>query len=63
MSAGANAWPAVIRIATYIGETIIYRAELGGHGIELHAPPGDDFKAGASVTLAADPRRCILLRE
>ena len=60
---GANTWPATIRIATYVGESIIYRAELGGLSVELHAPPSDNYAAGASVTLAADPRRCILLRE
>jgi iron(III) transport system ATP-binding protein len=62
-AAGANAWPATIRLATYIGESIIYRAELGGQRVELHAPPSDNYPAGAGVTLAADPRRCILLRE
>ncbi|HXU41178.1 MAG TPA: ABC transporter ATP-binding protein [Burkholderiales bacterium] len=61
--AGANAWPATIRIATYVGESIIYRAELGGLNVELHAPPSENYPAGAGVTLAADPRRCILLRE
>jgi len=62
-AAGANAWTATIRLATYVGESTIYRAELGGHAVELHAPPGDSHQAGASVTLEADPRRCILLRE
>ncbi len=62
-AAGANAWPATIRLATYIGESIIYRAELAGHSVELHAPPGELYDSGASVTLAADPRGCILLRE
>ena len=60
---GANAWPATIRLATYIGESIIYRAELGGQAVELHAPPSENYPAGAGVTLAADPRRCILLKE
>jgi iron(III) transport system ATP-binding protein len=62
-AAGANAWPATIRLATYIGESIIYRAELGGQAVELHAPPSENYPAGAGVTLAADPRSCILLRE
>jgi iron(III) transport system ATP-binding protein len=60
---GANAWPATIRLATYIGESITYRADLGGHSVELHAPPSEDHAAGAGVTLAADPKNCILLRE
>src|SRR5882672_1013018 len=59
----ANTWPATVRIATYVGETIIYRAELAGHSIELHAPPSEPYDAGAGVTLSADPSRCILLRE
>jgi ABC-type Fe3+/spermidine/putrescine transport system ATPase subunit len=62
-AAGANAWPATIRLATYIGESIIYRAELGGQAVELHAPPNENYPTGAGVTLAADPRSCILLRE
>jgi ABC-type Fe3+/spermidine/putrescine transport system ATPase subunit len=61
--AGGNAWPATIRLGTYIGETIIYRAELGGQSVELHAPPDQNHPVGAGVTLAADPRKCILLRE
>jgi iron(III) transport system ATP-binding protein len=60
---GANTWPAILRLATYIGESIIYKADLGGHSVELHAPPNEDHPAGAGVTLAADPARCILLSE
>ncbi|HYL90610.1 MAG TPA: ABC transporter ATP-binding protein [Burkholderiales bacterium] len=60
---GANAWPATIRLATYIGESIIYRAELGGQSVELHAPPSENYAAGARVTLGVDPRRCILLKD
>ena len=61
--AGANAWPATVRLATYVGESIIYRAEVGEHAIELHARPQDIYDAGAVVTLAADPSQCIVLRE
>ncbi len=59
---GVNAWPATIRLATYIGESIIYRAEMGGETVELHAPPSENYETGAGVTLAADPQRCILLK-
>ena len=60
---GVNTWSATIRLATYVGETIIYRAEIGGQAIELHARPADTYATGQSVTLAADPRNCRLLRE
>ena len=62
-SPGVNAWPATIRLATYVGESIIYRAEMGGQGIELHARPKEAYDAGAAVTVAVDPTSCILLRE
>ena len=61
--AGANAWPATVRIATYIGESILYRADIGGQAIELHARPQEIYAAGVVVTVSADPKNCILLRE
>jgi iron(III) transport system ATP-binding protein len=62
-AAGVNSWPATIRLATYVGEAIIYRAEASGHGIEIHARPTQAWEPGASVSLAADPQHCILLSE
>jgi iron(III) transport system ATP-binding protein len=62
-ASGVNAWPATIRLATYVGESILYRAEMGGQPIELHAGPKESYNAGAAVTVAADPTSCILLRE
>jgi len=62
-AAGINAWPAKIRLATYVGEAIIYRADMGSHGMEVHARPTQAYETGAAVSLAADPRHCILLRE
>jgi iron(III) transport system ATP-binding protein len=59
----ANVWPATVRLATYVGDSVIYRAEVGTHSLELHARPQDTYDAGAKVTLAADPRDCIVLRE
>ena len=60
---GVNAWPATVRLATFVGESIIYRAEMGPHAIEVHARPTQAYEAGAHVSVAADPAHCILLRE
>jgi len=60
---GVNAWPATLRLATYLGESILYRADMLGHGVELHARPSETYPAGSAVTLNADPADCILLRE
>jgi iron(III) transport system ATP-binding protein len=60
---GSNAWQATIRLATYLGESILYRAEMAGQSVELHAPPSHIYPAGTAVTLTADPSDCILLRE
>ncbi|MGQ0651192.1 MAG: ABC transporter ATP-binding protein [Betaproteobacteria bacterium] len=61
--AGANVWRGSVRLATYVGESIIYRAHLAGHDIELHARPKDNYAAGTAITVGADPQSCILLRE
>jgi iron(III) transport system ATP-binding protein len=60
---GTNAWPATIRLATYLGESILYRADMGGQSVELHARPNETYLAGTAVTVTADPSDCILLRE
>jgi iron(III) transport system ATP-binding protein len=60
---GVNAWKATISLATFIGEQIIYRAEAGPYRFELHARPFEIYDVGDEVTVTADPRRCILLKE
>ena len=56
-----NVWPGKVVLATFLGEAIAYRIDVGGHNFEVHAPPTDVFEAGADVLLAAHPERCILL--
>ena len=58
-----NAWPATVQLATYIGESIIYRADLAGQPVEVHADPKDIYAPGTAITVGADPESCILLRE
>jgi iron(III) transport system ATP-binding protein len=62
-AAATNVWPATIRIATYIGESIIYRADIGTQPIEVHSRPNDVYAAGTAITVGASPENCILLRE
>ena len=62
-AAGVNVWPATVRLATYIGESIIYRAEIGNQPIEVHAKPNEVYAAGTAIRVGADPEHCILLRE
>ena len=63
LQGAVNAWPAIVRLATYIGEYIIYRAEIGGQPIEVHARPNDIYAPGTAITVGANPENCILLRE
>ena len=60
VSAG-NVWPGKVVLATFLGDAIAYRIDVGGHKFEVHAPATDVFEAGADVLVAAHPERCILL--
>ena len=60
---GANAWPATVTAATYLGNSIIYRLESNGHQLEVHAAPTEVHAVGANVTVAVAPERCSLLIE
>jgi iron(III) transport system ATP-binding protein len=58
-----NVWPGKVTFATFLGDAIAYRLDVGGHKFEVHAPATDVFDAGADVFVAVHPNRCILLTE
>lgn len=59
---GENVWDGEVTLATFIGEQIIYRVDVGPHRLEIHARPTESFGIGEPVQVTAAPERCILLR-
>ena len=58
-----NAWPGKVVLATFLGDAIAYRIDVGGHKFEVQAAATEVFGAGADVFVVVHPERCILLLE
>jgi iron(III) transport system ATP-binding protein len=55
-------WPADVTLATFIGDTLIYRLRMGPHTLEVRGSPNIVYDVGSPVFIKADPQRCRLLR-
>lgn len=57
-----NAWPAKVTLSTFLGDQIVYRAQMGPHQIEVHTRPGEIFQVGDPVLLETAPERCVIVK-
>lgn len=58
-----NFWEGTVSLATFIGEQIIYRVDVGPHRLEIHARPTEMIDIGTNVLVTAPPERCVLLKD
>ncbi len=56
-----NSWPARVTLATFLGDQVVYVAEMGPHRIQIHTRPDQIFEIGANVVLEAAVERCVVL--
>ena len=63
VGAPPNVWPAKVTLSTFLGDAIVYRVDVQGQKLEVHAPTTEVFDSGAEVFVTVPPSRCIVLKE
>jgi iron(III) transport system ATP-binding protein len=58
-----DAWPGVITLVTFVGDTTFYRVRTRHQTLEVRAPANTSYEPGAAVLVKPDPQSCRLLRE
>jgi iron(III) transport system ATP-binding protein len=61
VGAAPNRWEGRVGLATFLGESIVYRIDAGPNRLEIHARPTEDFAVGADVAIDIDAARCRIL--
>jgi iron(III) transport system ATP-binding protein len=60
---GYDDWPGRVAAATYVGNMIIYRIQIGPHLVEVHAHPAKRLSPGDEVCIAAAVEHRILINK
>lgn len=60
-AAEANAWPAVVRRAVFLGDSSEYTLDMSGQEIKARVPAYVRFRAGDSVFVSIAPQDCFIV--